>query len=111
MWLQPTGNNRALESLVNRYKCIVGYPDRHYLRNRFLTRFEFAAGVSACGDRIKNLIASSTKDTVLPEDLATLQRLQEEFRSELAVLSDRIDAVETRLPALEAHPFSSTGKD
>jgi hypothetical protein len=34
----------ALRSLVERYGCIAGYPDRTFRGNRALTRFEFAAG-------------------------------------------------------------------
>ena len=101
---------QALESLINRYGCVVGYPDRRYLRNLSLTRFEFAAGVNACLDRINNQIVSSTKEGVLPEDLATLQRLQQDFGAELAALGSRLDTVETRLPALENRSFSLTGK-
>ena len=38
----------ALRSLVERYGCIVGYPDRTYRGNRALSRYEFAAGLNAC---------------------------------------------------------------
>ncbi|MGK7943596.1 MAG: iron uptake porin, partial [Microcystaceae cyanobacterium] len=38
----------ALRSLVERYGCIVGYPDRTFRGNRALTRWEFAAGLNAC---------------------------------------------------------------
>jgi hypothetical protein len=41
---------QALQSLVERYGCIAGYPDRTYRGNRALTRFEFAAGLNACLD-------------------------------------------------------------
>ncbi|MGQ9866719.1 MAG: iron uptake porin, partial [Pseudanabaenaceae cyanobacterium] len=37
----------ALQSLVERYGCIAGYPDRTFRGQRSLTRFEFAAGVNA----------------------------------------------------------------
>ena len=38
----------ALKSLVERYGCIVGYPDRTFRGNRALSRWEFAAGLNAC---------------------------------------------------------------
>jgi hypothetical protein len=38
----------ALRSLVERYGCIAGYPDRTFRGNRATTRFEFAAGLNAC---------------------------------------------------------------
>ena len=38
----------ALRSLVDRYGCIVGYPNQTYRGNRALSRYEFAAGLNAC---------------------------------------------------------------
>ncbi|MBC7971040.1 MAG: S-layer homology domain-containing protein, partial [Verrucomicrobia bacterium] len=49
---------QALQSLVERYGCIVGYPDKTYRGNRALTRYEFAAGLNACLDRVNELIAA-----------------------------------------------------
>ena len=34
---------QALQSLVERYGCIAGYPDATYRGNRALSRYEFAA--------------------------------------------------------------------
>jgi len=56
---------------------IAGYPNGTYRGNRALTRYEFAAGLNACLDRVNELIATATADIVSREDLATLQRLQE----------------------------------
>ncbi|MBD2504208.1 iron uptake porin [Anabaena azotica] len=100
----------ALQSLVERYGCIAGYPNGTYRGNRALTRYEFAAGLNACLDRVNELIATATADLVRKEDLATLQRLQEEFRAELATLRGRVDALETRTAELEANQFSTTTK-
>jgi hypothetical protein len=101
---------QALQSLVERYGCIAGYPDRTFRGNRATTRYEFAAGLNACLDRVNELIAASTADLVKKEDLATLQRLQEEFAAELATLRGRVDAVEARTTTLEKQQFSTTTK-
>lgn len=101
---------QALQSLVERYGCIVGYPDRTYRGNRALSRYEFAAGVNACLDRINELITAATADLVRKEDLLALQRLQEEFAAELAVLRGRVDALEVRTATLERQQFSTTTK-
>jgi hypothetical protein len=101
---------QALQSLVERYGCIVGYPDRTFRGNRALTRYEFAAGLNACMDRINELIAAATADLVRKEDLAVLQRLQEEFAAELATLRGRVDALEARTATLERQQFSTTTK-
>lgn len=101
---------QALQSLVERYGCIAGYPDRTYRGNRAMTRYEFAAGVNACLDRVNELIAAATANLVKKEDLATLQKLQEEFAAELATLRGRVDALEARTTTLEKQQFSTTTK-
>lgn len=101
---------QAVQSLVERYGCIVGYPDKTYRGNRAMTRYEFAAGLNACMDRVNELIAAGTADLVRKEDLATLQKLQEEFAAELAVLRGRVDALEARTTTLEKQQFSVTTK-
>ncbi|MEH2258193.1 iron uptake porin [Nostoc sp.] len=109
--VQPTDwAFQALQSLVERYGCIAGYPNSTYRGNRALTRYEFAAGLNACLDRVNELIATATTDLVTKQDLATLQRLQEEFSAELATLRGRVDSVEARTAELEANQFSTTTK-
>ncbi len=101
---------QALQSLVERYGCIVGYPDRTYRGNRALSRYEFAAGVNACMDRISELLTAATADLVKKEDLLALQKLQEEFAAELATLRGKIDSLEARTATLEKQQFSTTTK-
>ncbi|MBD2386297.1 iron uptake porin [Cylindrospermum sp. FACHB-282] len=109
--VQPTDwAFQALQSLVERYGCIAGYPNGTYRGNRALTRHEFAAGLNACLDRVNELIATASADLVNKEDLATLQRLQEEYSAELATLRGRVDALEARTSELEANQFSTTTK-
>ncbi|MEH2148398.1 iron uptake porin [Nostoc sp.] len=109
--VQPTDwAFQALQSLVERYGCIAGYPNSTYRGNRAMTRYEFAAGLNACLQRVNELIATSTNDLVKKQDLATLQKLQEEFTAELATLRGRVDALETRSAELEQHQFSTTTK-
>ncbi len=109
--VQPTDwAFQALQSLVERYGCIAGYPDRTYRGNRAMTRYEFAAGMNACLDRINELIAAGLADKVSREDLATLQRLQEEFAAELAALKGRVDVLEGDVADLQAQVFNPVTK-
>lgn len=101
---------QALQSLVERYGCIAGYSDKTYRGNRALTRYEFAAGLNACLDRINQLIASAAADLVKKEDLLKLQKLQEQFAAELATLRGRVDTLEARTATLEKQQFSTTTK-
>ncbi len=99
---------QALQSLVERYGCIEGYPDKTYRGNRALSRYEFVAGLNACADQITKLIAAKTANSVTKEDLETLRRLTEEFSPEIAQLRGRIDVVEKRIAQLQASQFSTT---
>ncbi|MDM9382184.1 iron uptake porin [Chlorogloeopsis sp. ULAP01] len=101
---------QALQSLVERYGCIAGYPNSTYRGNRALSRYEFAAGLNACLNRINELIAARTSELLNQEDLAVLQRLQEEFAAELETLRGQVDSLEARASTLEAQQFSTTTK-
>lgn len=118
--VQPTDwAFQTLRSLVERYGCIVGYPNRTFgggaeqfpfQGNRALTRYEFAAGVNACLNRVTERVTSGVTHSVPKEDLLTLQRLQEEFASELATVRGRVDALDARTTTLEINQFSTTTK-
>ena len=98
----------ALRSLVDRYGCIVGYPNQTYRGNHALSRYEFAAGLNACLNQMERLVAAS--EAVTREDLETLERLMQEFEAELTVIGSRVDNLEERTAFLEDHQFSTTTK-
>ncbi|WP_442490246.1 iron uptake porin [Gloeomargarita lithophora] len=102
----------ALQSLVERYGCIVGLPTNPptYQGRRATTRFEFAAGLNACLDRINELIAAAVEPLATKEDLLVLQKLQEEFAAELSIIRGRVDALEARTALLEQQQFSTVTK-
>ena len=88
---------QALSNLIERYGCVAGYPSGSYLGNRAMTRFEAAALLNACLDRITEVTDE-------------LRRLLEEFEQELAILKGRVDGLEARVGELEATQFSTTTK-
>ncbi len=94
---------QALQSLVERYGCIVGYPNKTYQGNKALSRYEFAAGLNACIDKVTEYAASK-------EDLETLKRLMQEFQVELATLKGRVDGLEAKVSQLQSQQFSTTTK-
>jgi hypothetical protein len=102
--VQPTDwAFQALQSLVERYGCIAGYPNGTFRGNRAATRYEMAAALNACLDQISDKFATK-------EDLAAVKALQEEFKAELATLKGRVDGLEARTATLEAQQFSTTTK-
>ncbi|MDX2243715.1 MAG: iron uptake porin [Leptolyngbyaceae cyanobacterium bins.302] len=101
---------QALQSLVERYGCIAGYPDKTFRGNRSLSRYEFAAGLNACLDRIQELLAASTTTLARKEDVETVKKLMEAFAPELATLRGKVDSLDVRTATLEKQQFSATAK-
>ncbi|APB34311.1 carbohydrate-selective porin OprB [Gloeomargarita lithophora Alchichica-D10] len=102
----------ALQSLVERYGCIGGYPTHPaiYQGQRPITRYEFAAGLHACLERVNGLLKTAVEPFVTQEDLVILQKLQAEFAAELAMMRGRVDALDARTATLEAQQFSTVTK-
>jgi hypothetical protein len=88
---------QALNNLVERYGCVAGYPNGTYKGGQAMTRFEAAALLNACLDRV-----TETTDE--------LKRLLAEFQTELSVLRGRVDGLEAKVGQLEATQFSTTTK-
>ena len=98
----------ALRSLVDRYGCISGFPNNTYRGSQPLSRYEFAAGLNSCLNQIERLIVSN--ETVAEEDIVIIERLSQEFETELATLGGRIDELESRTATIEDNQFSTTTK-
>jgi Carbohydrate-selective porin, OprB family/S-layer homology domain len=88
---------QALSNLVEKYGCVAGYPNGTYKGGQAMTRYEAAALLSACLDRVTEVTDE-------------LQRLQKEFADELAVIKGRVGALEKKVGQLEATQFSTTTK-
>ncbi|WP_407893345.1 iron uptake porin [Scytonema sp. NUACC26] len=107
--VQPTDwAYQALQSLVERYGAIAGYSDSTFRGNRAMTRYEFAAGLNAALDRVNELVTAGTVDRVKKEDLEILQKLREEFATELVTLRSRVDTLEASVANLKANQFTSS---
>jgi len=88
---------QALSNLIERYGCVAGYPDGTYRGAKAMTRYEAAALLNACLDRVTEVTDE-------------LKRLMKEFEKELAVLRGRVDGLEAKVGELEANQFSTTTK-
>ncbi|MDA1205366.1 MAG: iron uptake porin, partial [Cyanobacteria bacterium] len=96
--LRPTDwAYQALTNLVEKYGCVAGYPNGSFRGGQAMTRFEAAALLNACLDRVT-------------EVTDTLKRLMAEFAQELAVLKGRTDGLEAKAGQIEASQFSTTTK-
>jgi hypothetical protein len=88
---------QALSNLIERYGCVAGYPNGTYQGGQSMTRYEAAALLNACLDRVTEVTDE-------------LKRLQAEFAQELAVIRGRVDKLEAQVGQLEATQFSTTTK-
>ena len=88
---------QALINLIERYGCVAGYPNGSFKGGQAMTRYEAAALLNACLDRVTEVTDE-------------LKRLMAEFEKELAVLRGRVDGLEARVGELEANQFSTTTK-
>lgn len=99
----------ALEKMVNKYGCMVGYPDNTFRGNRPISRYEFAAALSTCLDNLDPMLAESGEQ--LPEeDLNEIKLLRQRLTDSLNNLRIRVDALEDRVSSLEDSQFSTTTK-
>ena len=88
---------QALSNLIERYGCVAGYPNGTFKGGQAMTRYEAAALLNACLDRISEVTDE-------------LKKLMAEFEKELAVLRGRVDGLEAKVGELEASQFSTTTK-
>jgi hypothetical protein len=96
--VQPTDwAYQALSNLVEKYGCVAGYPNGKFKGGNAMTRYEAAALLNACLDRVSEVTDE-------------LQKLLNEFDSELTVLTSRVDGLESKVGQLQAQQFSTTTK-
>ena len=88
---------QALAGLVETYGCVAGYPNGTFRGNRAMTRYEAAALLNACLDRVTEVTDE-------------LRRLMAEFETELAIVKGRVDGLEAIVGELAATQFSTTTK-
>jgi hypothetical protein len=111
----------ALQNLVEKYGVILGYPEnlsgtlreRTFRGDRVLTRYEFAAALNTLMEQVVNIAGVTVNPIDKPfskEDLATLEKLQTEYATELASIKSRVDGLEPRTAKLETDRFSFTSK-
>ena len=92
----------ALQNLSESYGCVDNAYTQNLQNGQALTRYEAAALINACFDGG----LSADAQGLSPE----VDRLTNEFGSEMAILKGRIDGLEYKLNELNAGQFSSTTK-
>ncbi len=88
---------QALSNLIERYGCVAGYPNGSFRGQHSLSRWEAAALLNACLDRVTEITDE-------------LRRLMMEFKKELTITKARVNSLEAKVAELEATQFSTTTK-
>ena len=88
---------QALSNLVEKYGCVAGYANGTFMGGQAMTRYEAAALLNACLDRV----TESTEE---------LNRLANDFAKELRIIQGRVAKAEKKIGTLEAMQFSTTTK-
>jgi hypothetical protein len=90
---------QTLDTLIQRYGAVIGYPDARYRGNRAMSRFEFAAALNQAFPKVDLSVFATQKD------LEDLRKLTHEFSKELDEIKRRLDRLEKVI-----QPFSTTTK-
>lgn len=88
---------QALSNLIEHYGCVAGYPNGSFRGQHSLSRWEAAALLNACLDRVTEITDE-------------LRRLMMEFKKELTITKARVNSLEAKVAELEATQFSTTTK-
>ncbi|NDJ15751.1 iron uptake porin [Myxacorys almedinensis A] len=101
---------QALQTLIERYGVLGGYPDRTFRGNRPMSRYEFAAALNTVVSRVEEQLLASDAGGTVQDDVATIRQLSNFYGKELETLRSRLDTITDRATALERQQFSTTTK-
>ncbi|MBD0266782.1 MAG: S-layer homology domain-containing protein [Cyanobacteria bacterium Co-bin8] len=79
---------QAIQSLVQNYGCLAGYPDGTFRGDQPVTRYEFAAGMNACLDAVSGFVQERQAANQAEVDL--LIESMQQFQTELNELDSRV---------------------
>jgi hypothetical protein len=101
---------QALQTLVERYGVIAGYPDRTFRGNQPLTRYEFVAAINQVIGRIEEQLLAGDVGGTAQQDVLTIRRLINAYGVAINNLRSRLDNLSNRIAAQERQQFSTTTK-
>ena len=93
--LAPFSTQAQVQSTPNDAKpqagCLSGYPDGTYKGDRPVTRYEFAAGLNACLERVNQLLPANRNNLATKADFEALIQRQQELNEQLRELNQQVD--------------------
>ncbi len=88
---------QALGNLIEKYGCIAGMTDSKFAGGQTLTRFEAAALLNACLERVTEVTDEQN-------------RLANDFAKELTLIRGQVAKLDKKIGSVEAQQFSTTTK-
>ncbi|KAM3112317.1 iron uptake porin [Phormidesmis sp. 146-33] len=101
---------QALQTLVDRYGVMAGYPDGTFKGNRPLTRYEFSAAMNAVIGRIEEQLLLGDLSSEAQQDVLTVRRLVTAYGNATEDLRKRVNDLTSRSQTLVKQEFSTTTK-
>ena len=98
---------QALQTLVERYGLIVGYPDGTFRGNRSLTRDEFSVTLSAVLGKVEEQLLAGDIGGTAQQDVLTIRRLNVAYGNALSDLRSRLNTITSRSLQLDDRQFST----
>lgn len=96
----------AVQSVIDKYGIMEGFPDRTFKGQRNLTRYEFAAALTRVMQRVEEMMGNGRE--VATSDLRVLRDLRDEFKAEVeslkradAQMAERVKNLEDELAKLK----------
>ncbi|MEM7724805.1 MAG: iron uptake porin [Cyanobacteria bacterium P01_A01_bin.45] len=101
---------QSLKTLIERYGVLSGFPDRSFKGNKAISRYEFAAALSATIDKLEDLLAKSLGNEYIQQDMIIVRRLQRDYKNVLEQVRQRLGRIDQKVYDLEQQQFSPTTK-
>ncbi len=98
---------QAWQTLAEKYDCPTANLNTSQRENRPISRYEFAAGLNACLDRLSSQF-DEIESMMSLDEFRLLQRLKADFATELSSLDRAIENLEITTEQLEENLFSTT---
>lgn len=90
----------AIQSLVEKYRIMSGFPDKTFRGDKPVSRYELAAALVPIMERFASLDNLGTPAT--PSDTKLVDRLKDEFKVELVDLNNRVVVLEQTSKTVDA---------
>lgn len=98
----------SLKLVAAKFNCLskTSLLATYFISDIEITRYKFGAVLGDCLSELNKLLPTYQKTQIIKkEDLAPIQKLQEEFEAELATVGKGLIAIETRTPIQPSDPL------